>query len=175
MLPLLVALVLVIGTPASAASTPWRWPIPAPHPVLRPFLAPASPYASGHRGIDIGAATTAVYAPADGVVHFAGTVVDRPVLSIDHAGGLLSSYEPVVAVVSVGDAVTRGQLIGTLVSGHCASLCLHLGVRVNGEYISPLTLLDGVPLAVLLPTRTAALASASTRCALARAPPRRRT
>lgn len=130
----------------------WAWPVPSPHPIARPYLAPATPYASGHRGIDISAGEGAtVFAPDDGVVHFAGFVVDRPVLSIDHGGGVVSSYEPVATSLVEGDVVHRGEPIGALEVGHCRSSCLHLGVRVDGAYVSPLLYLGGQPRAVLLP------------------------
>jgi len=95
-------------------------------------------------------------APAGGVVRYAGWVVDRPVLSIDH-GDLVSSYEPVVANVSAGDVVEAGQVIGTVQPGHCAVPCVHMGVRVDGDetaYRNPLLWLGGVPRSVLLPTRS---------------------
>jgi murein DD-endopeptidase MepM/ murein hydrolase activator NlpD len=96
-----------------------------------------------------------VLAPDDGVVHFAGVVVDRPVLSIEHAGGVLSSFEPVTSSLRAGDVVHRGDVVGALVAGHCASgACLHLGARVGGEYVNPLVFLGGVPHAVLYPTRS---------------------
>ena len=138
---------------AAAVAALWAWPVAAPHPIARPYLAPATPYASGHRGIDIRAEVGAeVRASADGVVHFAGMVVDRPVLSIDHGGGVLSSYEPVASALREGDAVRRGQVIGVLQTGHCgAGGCLHFGVRIHGEYVSPLLFLGGQPRAVLLP------------------------
>jgi len=137
----------------AAAAALWAWPVAAPHPIARPYLAPAGPYGPGHRGIDIRAPAGAeVRAPADGVVHFAGVVVDRPVRSIDHGGGVLSSYEPVVTTLAEGDVVRRGQVIGTLAAGHCtAGTCLHFGVRVDGRYVSPLLFLGGQPRAVLLP------------------------
>ena len=132
----------------------WAWPVAAPHPIVRPYLAPATPYAAGHRGIDVTAAAGApVRAPDDGVVHFAGFVVDRPVLSIDHGDGVVSSYEPVASDLAEGDAVRRGDVIGTVEAGHCRSPCVHLGVRVDGEYVSPLLYLGGQPRAVLLPLR----------------------
>ncbi|MEO5536013.1 MAG: M23 family metallopeptidase [Pseudolysinimonas sp.] len=130
----------------------WAWPVPSPHVLARPYVAPATPYSSGHRGIDIRAdAGTEVRAPADGVVHFAGVVVDRPVISIEHAGGVLSSFEPVEPLVATGDRVTRGEVIGILLSGHCASPCLHLGARIDGEYVNPLLFLGGLERAVLYP------------------------
>ena len=148
----------VAGGPDSVASGPvWAWPVAAPHTVVRPFLAPATRYSAGHRGIDIAASEPLVRAPADGTVHFAGTVVDRPVISIAHDGGLLSSFEPVAPVVARGDAVRRGDVIGTVQGGHCAQPCVHFGVRLDGEYVSPLLLLGGVPRAILLPTRAVEL------------------
>jgi murein DD-endopeptidase MepM/ murein hydrolase activator NlpD len=145
------------GVPASPpASGPpvWDWPTAPPHPVVRPYRAPATAYASGHRGIDLPVAQgSPITSPDDGVVHFAGIVGDRPVLSIRHEGGLLSSFEPVEAVVGEGDTVRRGELVGTLAvsAGHCPLDCLHVGARLDGRYLSPLALLGGVPRAVLLP------------------------
>lgn len=150
----LAVAVAAASAPTAAATQRWSWPLPAPHPVVRPFIAPETAYSSGHRGIDIGGVDgSAVMAPADGVVHFAGWVVDRPVVSIRHAGGLISSFEPVAASVSEGEPVARGQAIGVLEVGHCAMSCLHFGVRLYGEYVSPLLLLEGIPRSVLLPTR----------------------
>ncbi|MBD8485181.1 M23 family metallopeptidase [Frigoribacterium sp. CFBP 8759] len=139
---------------ASAGGAVWAWPVASPHPVVRPFVGPPNPWSPGHRGLDVGTAEgSVVTAPDDGVVHFAGVVVDRPVLSIAHPGGVLSSVEPVVAGVSKGDAVTRGQTVGVLERGHCPDRpCLHLGARIDGEYVSPLVFLGGIEPSVLLPT-----------------------
>ncbi len=123
---------------------------------MRPFIAPETVYSSGHRGIDLAAQPGAVVsAPADGIIHFSGVVVDRPVLSIEHPGSLLSSFEPVVSTLRPGTAVRRGEPIGTIAAdgGHCASSCLHFGVRLHGQYLSPLNFLGGIPPPVLLPTR----------------------
>ena len=150
-----VALLLLIapGLSAASASPQWDWPVGPPRTIVRPYIAPATPYSSGHRGIDVVTPDGIVTAPADGVVHFSGTVVDRPVLSIDHGNGVVSSYEPVVTPLKKGDLVSRGDPIGEVIPGHCSSLCLHFGVRIDGEYVSPLTMLDEIPYAVLLPTR----------------------
>lgn len=147
-LTLVVAAILV-----AADGEPWRWPVDPPRSIARQYLAPATPYGPGHRGIDIRAPAGTLYAPADGVVHFAGVVVDRPVLSIRHGDGVISSFEPVAAVVTRGDAVTRGEVIGTVLAGHCESLCVHVGVRVDGEYVSPMAWFGGIPASVLWPTR----------------------
>lgn len=141
-----VLILLATGPPA------WAWPVPSPHPIVRSYVAPATPYSAGHRGVDIAAAAgTEVRAPAAGVVHFAGFVVDRPVLSIRHPDGTLSSFEPVEATVDAGDPVERGQVVGVLLAGHCATGCVHLGARIDGEYVNPLLLLGGLPRAILLP------------------------
>jgi murein DD-endopeptidase MepM/ murein hydrolase activator NlpD len=139
------------------AASLWLWPVAGAHAVARPYLAPATPYSAGHRGVDLRAEEGAeVLAPADGVVRFAGWIVDRPVLSVTHAGGVVSSYEPVESALAEGDVVRRGDVLGTLVAGHCREPCLHLGVRIDGQYVSPLLLLGGQPRAVLLPVRRGA-------------------
>lgn len=139
---------------ATPASAHWVWPLDPPHTIARPFIAPATQYSSGHRGIDVrGAEGEPVIAPADGIVHFSGFVVDRPVLSIRHPDGLISSYEPVTTSLVAGTEVHRGDTIGALQSGHCGAPCLHFGVRRHGEYVSPLNYLGGIPRSVLLPTR----------------------
>ena len=132
---------------------PWRWPVPAPIRVVAPFRAPATPYAAGHRGIDLAAEGGAlVVAPADGVVGFAGPVVDRGVIAIDHGDGVVSAIEPVEAVVAAGTSVRAGEVVGRVASGgHCSSECVHFGVRSDGEYVSPFLFLGGLPRAVLLP------------------------
>ena len=158
-LALLAAMTLFLGGPATGATrmTPasaWQWPIAPPRVLVHPFIAPATPYGAGHRGIDLAAPVgAAVFAPANGVVHFAGLVVDRPVVSIEHPGGVISSFEPVAPTVVAGQSIRRGEVIGTLEAGHCARACLHVGARLHGAYLSPLNYLGGIPRSVLLPTR----------------------
>jgi murein DD-endopeptidase MepM/ murein hydrolase activator NlpD len=82
-----IGLVLTAEAPQRAQLTepvePWIWPVPAPIRVVSPFRAPPTPYASGHRGIDVAVEQGAVVvAPGPGVVSFAGRVVDRGVVAI---------------------------------------------------------------------------------------------
>ncbi|WP_460774127.1 murein hydrolase activator EnvC family protein [Microbacterium sp. GXF7504] len=158
---LLLVLVLSLGAvspvPSAAAvgsgrSVPsWSWPRPAAR-VVAPYLQPPHPYGAGHRGIDVDGEGAAVTAPADGVVAFAGRVVDRGVLTIDHGDGWVSSYEPVETELQPGARVGRGEELGVVsAGGHAPTGTLHLGVRLDGEYVNPLLLLGGVPRAVLLP------------------------
>ena len=138
---------------ASSAAPRWSWPLAAPFRVVSAYAAPAHEYAPGHRGIDIRPLHgTAVRAPADGLVAFAGRVVDRGVVTIDHGDGLVSTLEPVAWAVTAGAPVQRGDVIGDVdAGGHSEPGALHLGARVHGAYVDPLLLLGGVPRAVLLP------------------------
>jgi murein DD-endopeptidase MepM/ murein hydrolase activator NlpD len=121
----------------------FTWPLAPPHPVVRPFQAPSTPYGPGHRGVDVSAPVDApVLAAGDGVVVFAGPLAGRGVVSIDHAGGIRTTYEPVTAVVAPGQRVDRGTVIGHLTAGHCPDTCLHWGARRGREYLDPLGLLS---------------------------------
>ena len=80
------------------------------------------------------------------MVVFAGPLAGRGVVSVDHPGGLRTTYEPVRAVVTPGQRVLRGQQIGLLESGHAgcaAAACLHWGLRRGQDYLDPLRLLSG--------------------------------
>lgn len=131
----------------------WAWPLAPPWRIVRPFEAPATRYSAGHRGIDLAATTgRAVLAPVDGTVYFAGQVAGRTVVTLQPAVGLLVSMEPVLSTLVTGDRVARSGAVGTVATGgHCGGTCLHLGVRVNGDYVSPMIYFGGVPRAVLLP------------------------
>ena len=134
----------------------YTWPTGGPAAVLEGFDPPAVVWGSGHRGVDLAlAAGSPVLAAGDGTVVFAGMVAGRPVVSIDHADGIRTTYEPVEAVVGAGDAVGRGQVIGTLVAGHRADGvdALHWGARTGPKtYVNPLRLLDP-PVIRLKPAR----------------------
>ncbi|MBM7475121.1 murein hydrolase activator EnvC family protein [Curtobacterium herbarum] len=138
---------------AARSAARWSWPT-ATRVVVRPWEAPATDYGPGHRGLDVPAPPgTPVTAPADGTVAFAGQVGGRPVVTIDHGGGLVSTLDPVVPSVSAGAVVRRGQGVGTVGNGHCPATapCLHLGARVDDRYVDPLPLLPRPAWPVLLP------------------------
>ena len=145
---------------ASFLAVALSWQVPAPSlgaertmdsplvgsSVVRQYRQSETPYSAGHRGIDYEATLgQAVFAPADGKVHFVGEVVNRQLISLDHDQELLSAFEPVCSQLNEGDSVVSGQLIGEVCEGgasydpHCQpSICVHFSVRKNGEYLSPL-------------------------------------
>lgn len=142
--------------PAAAASgaAGWRPPLSPPLVVRAGFQAPAGPYGPGHRGVDLAAGPAAqVTAAGAGVVVFAGRVAGRGVVSVQHPGGLRTTYEPVSALVTRGTRVVAGAPLGLLaaVGGHCAvGSCLHWGVRRGQAYLDPLALIRS-PKVRLLP------------------------
>ena len=138
---------------AAGSATRWRWPLSPAGAIVQPYEAPPGPYAAGHRGIDLAAsAGQPVFAPTRATVQFSGVVVDRPVVTLRVDAHVLVSFEPVTGQLPVGSTVGTGQRFGTVDrGGHCDDRCLHLGVRVDGDYVSPLLFLSDVPPAVLLP------------------------
>ncbi|GAC1606798.1 MAG: hypothetical protein NVS3B6_20320 [Pseudarthrobacter sp.] len=122
--------------------------------MLRTFDPPDKPWLSGHRGVDLGAThdDVSVTSPAPGTVSFVGVVVDRPVITIDHGGGLRSSFEPVDSTLATGAVVAKGQVLGTLKAGHCgAPGCVHWGVRRGDDYVNPLAFVTDLRPSILLP------------------------
>jgi murein DD-endopeptidase MepM/ murein hydrolase activator NlpD len=116
--------------------------------LIRPYDAPESPFAAGHRGADVAAPQGhPVRASADGVVTFSGSVAGNLSVSVEHADGSLSTYSYLgSALVGAGDPVTRGQPLGTVGAGH-PGLGLpphvHLAARRDGVYLDPLALYVG--------------------------------
>ena len=131
--------------PAAPATVLWALPLTGAPEVTRPFAPPPSPYAAGHRGVDLAAAPGApVLAAGAGTVAFAGLVAGRPVVSVDHPGGLRTTYEPVTPAVAAGQVVALGTPLGALTAGHAgcpAAACLHWGLRRGEAYLDPLSLL----------------------------------
>ena len=145
---LLLLLLLYPGDSSGASSLIEKWEPPAGRPLqlIRGYEPPPTPYAAGHRGVDLAAVSgRALLAPADGVVSFAGPVAGRGVISIRVDRRTVLSLEPVETPLAEGDLVQRGQTIGTILDGHCTAACVHLGVRVDGEYVNPMRYLSGVP------------------------------
>ncbi|HEX5496946.1 MAG TPA: M23 family metallopeptidase [Mycobacteriales bacterium] len=177
-----VALTAVwVGAPAARAAParpgsspwPWRWPLPlagppgSPDPsgpagpgdpghaprVTRGFDPPDGPYGPGHRGVDLAAPPgTPVLAAGTGVVGYAGVLAGRGVVTVVHANGLRTTYEPVHALVRRGQHVSAGTVLGTLEPGHAGCpdrACLHWGLLHGTTYLDPLSLFWRGPVRLL--------------------------
>jgi murein DD-endopeptidase MepM/ murein hydrolase activator NlpD len=150
------AVAIAVGTPlavpAVVVADPWTWPVSGP--IVRAYDPPDDPYGAGHRGIDIATATsTAVLAPADGTVTFAGPVGGRLFVSIDHGGGVVSTSSYLSSLdVRRNDPVTRGQPLGLSGTGHAGASVshVHFSVRVDGVYDDPLAYLEAPDLGAVL-------------------------
>ncbi|KOV84376.1 hypothetical protein ADL03_17825, partial [Nocardia sp. NRRL S-836] len=55
--PMLLPTTLLLTALLTPPTTRYSWPLPPPHPVVRAFLAPTSPFGPGHRGVDLAAPT----------------------------------------------------------------------------------------------------------------------
>lgn len=136
------------GTDESVPAVGRAWPVGLRPLVVHSWDPPPTPYARGHRGVDLSSpAGSPVRAVAPGRVSFAGRVAGRGVIAVELAGTgeppLRTTYEPVRPSVKKGDEVTAGAPLGTLEAtpSHCPTACLHWGLRRGDSYLNPLSLL----------------------------------
>lgn len=130
----LLALVLVVtsselGTSCVGLSPPVETEISEPY-------APTGRY-SGHWGVDFSPAAEPepVRAAAAGTVTFSGTVVENLTVTLDHGGGLRTSYSYLASSsVTTGEWVRRGDTLGVTGDAHDA---VHFSVRIGGQYRDP--------------------------------------
>jgi hypothetical protein len=146
-LPVLVLALVCGGAGAAHGRGGWSWPLQPTPPVARPFAPPAKDWLSGHRGVDLeGSPGQPVLAPTAGRVAFAAELAGRGVVAVE-VGGLRTTFEPLDPVVSAGDRVVAGQVLGhlQLARSHCLpAACLHWGVRHGDDvYSDPLALVGG--------------------------------
>ena len=104
-----------------------------------------------------------VHSALAGTVTYAGLLAGRGVIVVNH-GPTRTTYEPVAAMVRVGEAVAQGDRIGTLelAGSHCfPAACLHWGWLRGDVYLNPLDLVGHQRVRLLPlysaspPTRTA--------------------
>jgi hypothetical protein len=142
--PLLCPIPAMSAAPITTAPATWRWPLNGPPRILRRFAPPPEPWLTGHRGVDLAApVATPVLAAGQGTIGYAGSVAGRGVVTVNHPGGLRTTYLPVAAAVRQGDPVSSGDHLGTVEPGspHCPESCLHWGLRRSTAYLDPLLLL----------------------------------
>lgn len=160
----LTTLLLALAAPAAgAAPAPapgpagrddpvGTWPL-APRPeVVARFDPPDVVWGAGHRGVDLaGHPGQPVRTALPGRITFAGRIAGRGVVVVGH-GDTRTTYEPVSAVVHVGDVLAGGAVLGTLevVGSHCfPRACLHWGWLRAATYLDPLLLVGGGPVRLL--------------------------
>ena len=152
---LLVATVARFGTHVGSAAPAfgtYEWPVEGP--IIRFFEPPATPFSAGHRGIDIAVPFgTPIHAPAAGTVTFAGWIAGSMFMTLDHGDGVRTSYSWLSGfAVAKGDSVHRDEVIAYTGHGHpdVVTPHLHFSARVNGVYVDPLLLLEGLDLVTLI-------------------------
>lgn len=119
-------------------------PIAIPQ-LVRSYQQPTSDYSAGHRGVDYRVSSDQeVVSPATGTVWFAGTIVNRSVVSVRLPNGDLAEVEPVCPSLAAGQVVLIGQPIGQVCASapsyrqHCEGMqCLHFSYRTEAGYLSP--------------------------------------
>lgn len=126
------------------------WPVPGQYLITSPFgnrLHPISKQYKMHTGIDIaGPKGTPIVAAQTGTVVYANWFGSYgKAIIVDHGGGITTLYAHNDAInVSVGSVVKKGDNIALLGStGYSTGPHLHFEVRINGEYVEPLTYVKG--------------------------------
>lgn len=152
-------MVMFLQPNGSKAVENWQLPVQKPT-LIHAFWLPNSDYSAGHRGVDyLVTQNQAVFAPHDGVVRFAGRVVDRNVLSITHGKNLITTFEPVCSTLRAKAVVSVGEKIGRICQkppyvNHCGvRICLHFALKTESGYLSPLALIGGLNPSRLLPIK----------------------
>lgn len=128
-------------------STFWAWPTARIYRISSHYgyrIHPVYKYEKFHDGTDItGTPSDNIYAIQSGIVK---TVTRQgsmgKYIKIDHQNGYTSSYLHLSKqLVSVGDKVEKGQLIGIMgCTGTCTGKHLHLTITKNGSKMNPLLL-----------------------------------
>jgi len=143
-------LLLILAIPeVGAADEDGPWSSPVDGPVVRGFEPPRRPFGPRHLGLDFAVPPgTPVRAAGDGVVVFAGRVGRAWAVSVDHRGGLRTSYAYLGRVrVVVGWPVRRGAALGDSGGtgpGHGPGV-VHFGYRVAGRAGDPAALFRPPP------------------------------
>ena len=131
--------------PETTAPASEGWIVPCSYVMLTsPFGyrdAPTEGASTFHQGVDLaGPEGTPIYASRSGTVTIARYSNSAGFyVTINHGDGFSSVYMHMTNyVVSVGQTVTQGQLIGYMGStGISTGSHLHFGISLNGTYVNP--------------------------------------
>lgn len=130
-------------------SATYDWPVPVEGAPLDGFVAPASAWGAGHRGVDLAVEPgQPVHPMADGVVIWSGVIAGDTWATVAHADGIVTSYGPLRAPTgaSLGTALTAGDLVGRARGdAHGQTGRLHVGARRDGRYVDPALLVGTGP------------------------------
>lgn len=157
MLKLIALLIITLEALTPRLKTEfWAEPIPFFNDnIQEQYLAPASKYGAGHRGVDFQLAPFgAINAPETGTLAYRGKVVDREVVTLRTSTGLVS-FEPACTEFEVGEQIRRGEPFAfhcppnSDYEYHCQD-CVHFSVRDSFGYLSPLQHIEPLLPSVLL-------------------------
>jgi murein DD-endopeptidase MepM/ murein hydrolase activator NlpD len=133
--------VLTIALLVASAGDPGDSCIGLLQPVDGPLASAFAPIGryGGHWGVDwVVPEGTAVRAAGAGTVSFAGSVAGNLTATVDHGGGLRTSYSYLETVaVKPGQPVAESTTLGTSGTGHGAP-ALHFSVRLGETYVDPM-------------------------------------
>jgi pimeloyl-ACP methyl ester carboxylesterase len=111
--------------------------------IAKGFDPPDSDFGPGHRGIDYETGPgQRVRAAAPGTVTFAGEVGGALFVTVMHDSQVETTYSRLGAVsVRVGQEVGEGTWLGVTDAAHPGDEGLHFGVKVDGSYVDPLSMM----------------------------------
>ena len=122
------AVTLCAGRQAACRAV-WLWPVGQPA-VIADFDPPDRPWLSGHRGVDLQASDgDELYAPADGIISFAGSVGGKSVVSVNTVTLCRRSSRRIPRRCRNSRETRRRHRRSGRASDHCDGRCLHWGVR----------------------------------------------
>jgi murein DD-endopeptidase MepM/ murein hydrolase activator NlpD len=130
-----IAFSLVLSMMPSVASC-YGLELPHDAVIVAPF-APIGNYA-GHWGVDLSApAGSDVAAVGAGTVSFAGSIAGRRSVTIDHGGGIRTSYSYLASIsVTHGQSLSGRAAVGTA-GVHGGMNAFHLSLRIDATYVDP--------------------------------------
>ena len=116
---------------------------PLDAPIGERFVPPETDFGPGHRGIDYATGPgQRVRAAAPGTVTFAGAVESALFVTVAHDANIETTYSRLGSVsVRVGQDVDEGTWLGATGVAHPGVAGLHFGVKVDGSYVDPLSML----------------------------------